>query len=318
MLAYALESRLIQRRLDRQLLLQGANLINIHCVSGNAFYALRSARRLCVPLVVTLHGELTMDAKDIYRRSHVLPRLLKRLMVDADAVTACSTQTLTEAQEFTGVEVGDRGSVIRGGVDMDEFAKAEPEHRRRPYLLAAGRHVHAKGLDVLIDAYRLVLERHPAAPDLVIAGDGEERTELQTRAATHGIADRIEFVGQCDRARIARLFKGCACFVLPSRHEPLGIVNLEAMAAGKPVIATRVGGVPEVVIDGVTGLLTSPGDPVDLANGVCRLLENPTLAERLGKAGARNVASFDWPSVAEHYDRVYDDACARAAHRRSP
>jgi len=90
------------------------------------------------------------------------------------------------------------------------------------------------------------------------------------------------------------------------------------MAAGKPVIATRVGGVPEVVIDGVTGLLTSPGDPVDLANGVCRLLENPTLAERLGKAGARNVASFDWPSVAEHYDRVYDDACARAAHRRSP
>ena len=179
MLAYALESRLIQQRIDRQLLHHGTSVIHIHCVSGNAFYALRAARRLCLPLVVTLHGELTMDAQDIYRHSHVLPKLLKRLMVDADAVTACSAQTLTEAQDFTGVEVGERASVIRGGVDVGEFASAEPEQRHRPYLLSVGRHVHAKGLDVLIDTYRIVLERHPEAPDLVIAGDGEERPELE-------------------------------------------------------------------------------------------------------------------------------------------
>ena len=75
-------------------------------MSGNALYALRAARRLCLPLVVTLHGELTCDAHDIYHHSHVLPKLLKQLMVNADAVTAPSTQTLNEAQDFTGVEVG--------------------------------------------------------------------------------------------------------------------------------------------------------------------------------------------------------------------
>jgi glycosyltransferase involved in cell wall biosynthesis len=238
-------------------------------------------------------------------------------MVTADAVTACSGQTLTEAQEFTAVELGDRGSVIPGGVDIERFATAEPEHRRRPYLLAAGRHVHVKGLDILIDAYRIVLERHPGAPDLVIAGDGDERPELEMLAATHGIADRVEFVGQYDRERIARLFKGCTFFVMPSRSEGLPLVSLEAMAAGKPVIATRVGGVPEVVIDGVTGLLTSPGDPVGLADAVCRLLESPTLAGQLGKAGGRQVVSFDWQSVSEKYDSVYEEACARATHRMS-
>ena len=114
-----------------------------------------------------------------------------------------------------------------------------------------------------------------------------------------------------------QVVQGLHFFVLPSRHEPLGIVNLEAMAAGKPVVATRVGGVPEVVIDGVTGLLMSPGDPVDLADGVCRLLENPTLAEQLGKGGSRVVAAYDWPSVSEQYDNVYEEAHARAAYRRS-
>jgi glycosyltransferase involved in cell wall biosynthesis len=316
MLAYALESRLIQRRIDRQLVLHGASVVHIHCVSSNAFYAFSAARRLCLPLVVTLHGELTGDADDIYHHSRVLPKLLTRLMAEADAVTACSNQTLIDAVDFTGVAVGSRGTIIRGGVDIEEFSGAEPERRPRPYMLTAGRLVQVKGLDVLIDAYRLVLERHPAAPDLVIAGDGDERAELERRAAALGIADRVEFAGRCDRARVARLFKGCTLFVLPSHYEGSPLVNVEAMAVGKPVIATRVGGVAEVVIDGETGLLTAAGDPAGLADALCRLLENPGLAEKLGKAGRREVATLDWPNIAERYDSVYESACARAAYRK--
>jgi glycogen(starch) synthase len=317
MLAYSLENRRIQRQVNRQVFDHGANVVHVHCVSGNGYYALRAARRLGLPLVVTLHGELTMDAGDIYRHSRVLPKLLYRLMADADAVTACSAQTLAEAQDFTGLDLGDRGSVIRGGVDVREFAIAQPELRDHPYLLAAGRHVHPKGLDILIDAYSLVLSRHPDAPDLVIAGDGEEHAKLKSLAVARGIADRIEFAGRCDRTRIAMLFKGCTAFVLPSRHEALGIVNMEAMAAGKPVIATRVGGVPEIVIDGVTGLLTSPGDPVSLADSMCRLIENPAWARSLGVAGSRRVPSFDWLSVSEQYGSVYHDARERASYRNS-
>jgi glycosyltransferase involved in cell wall biosynthesis len=115
---------------------------------------------------------------------------------------------------------------------------------------------------------------------------------------------------------VARLFKGCTLFVLPSHYEGSPLVNVEAMAVGKPVIATRVGGVAEVVIDGETGLLTAAGDPAGLADALCRLLENPGLAEKLGKAGRREVATLDWPNIAERYDSVYESACARAAYRK--
>jgi len=238
-------------------------------------------------------------------------------MVEADAVTACSAQTLVDAEQFTGIDLGDRGSVIPGGVDVERFSTAQPENRARPYLLGAGRHVNVKGFDTLIGAYRLVLDQLPGAPDLVIAGDGEERPKLEMLAAAREISDRVEFVGQYDRSDIARLFKGCTLFVLPSRAEGLPLVSLEAMAAGKPVVATRVGGIPEVVIDGVTGLLVSPDDPVGLADSICRLLENPILAKQVASAGRRQVSSFDWQSIAERYDSLYEDACARAADRMS-
>lgn len=93
--------------------------------------------------------------------------------------------------------------------------------------------------------------------------------------------------------------------MLPSRHEPFGIVNLEAMAAGKAVLATRVGGVPEVVVDGETGILVPPGDPEALAEGIRRLAGDPALRERLGAAGRERARLFSWDVVTEQYLEVY-------------
>jgi len=309
--AYALENRATQRSVNRQLVAHGANLVHVNCVSANAWYASRAARKLGLPLVATLQGELTMDASGVYSRSTALPGLLRRLLADADAVTACSRHTLSEAESFTGVALGQRGRVIPNGVCVAELRDATPARRGRPYVLAIGRHVHQKGFDVLVEAWAKLQTTVFEPIDLVIAGDGPERDSLIAQARDRGVEGMIQFPGRCDRATTASLFSGCLAFVLPSRHEPFGIVNLEAMAAAKPVVATDVGGVAEVVEAGVTGLLVPAGDSGALAAALGQLVTNPGLAAELGRRGAQRSADFDWSRIAAEYNRVYDGVLAR-------
>jgi glycosyltransferase involved in cell wall biosynthesis len=106
----------------------------------------------------------------------------------------------------------------------------------------------------------------------------------------------------------APLFAGCTAFVLPSRHEPFGIVNLEAMAASKPVVATDVGGVAEFVEADVTGLLVPPDDAPALAAALVEVLARPALAHELGARGAKRSLEFDWSRIAGRYADVYDIA----------
>jgi glycogen(starch) synthase len=287
-------------------------LIHVQCVGNNALYAMAFARLLRVPLVVSLQGELTMDASQVYNRSAVLPRLLRRLFLSADAITACSRQTLDEAIAFTGIDPGERARVVYNGVRISEFATAPPEQRARPYVLGIGRHVPQKGFDVLIDAFA----RSAAAQthELVIAGDGPDRADLEARARATTAA--ITFVGRTDRARTAALFRGAALFVLPSRHEPMGIVNLEAMAAGAPVVATRVGGVPELVLDGETGLLVPPGEAGPMAEAIDRVLQDPDLHRRFSDAGIERAKAFDWPAITDQYEAVYESAVAHRAGKK--
>jgi len=309
--AYALEHRALQRAIDRQLVDHGADLVHVQCVSGNGLYAYRAARNLGLPLVASLQGELSMDANRVYETSAVLPRLLRRLLIEADAVTACSRHTLEEAQSFTGVDVGARGTVIPNGVNVAELREAQPARRGRPYVLAIGRHVHQKGFDVLIDAWAQLRRSLPEPIELVIAGDGPERASLIARAGLQGLEDSIEFPGSCDRATTASLFVGCSAFVLPSRHEPFGIVNLEAMAAGKPVVATDVGGVSEIVDAGVTGLLVPADDSRALAAALEKVLTSPGLAQVLAAQGAERSAAFDWARIAARYADLYRQISAR-------
>ena len=134
-----------------------------------------------------------------------------------------------------------------------------------------------------------------------------------------GLGDRVTFPGRVDHATAMRLFAGCSSFVLPSRHEPFGIVNLEAMAAGKAVVATRVGGVPEIVTDGENGLLVEPEDSAELATALRRLADDAALRERLGAAGRQRAEGFTWPAIASAYLDVYETVLdrRRSDHRPS-
>jgi glycosyltransferase involved in cell wall biosynthesis len=300
--AYALSHAAIRREMLRILRQHRIELVHIQCISSNGHYALAACRELGLPLVATTQGERTMDAGRIYERSAFINRVLRDVLETASFITACSSDTLADVERFSGKPFGDRARTVYNGIRLDEFASGGVYSHPRPYVLGIGRMVPQKGFDVLIEAFARADLRDC---DLLLAGDGDSRADLERLASQTGAADRIRFVGRADRPMAVSLFKGCDIFVLPSRMEPQGIVNLEAMAAGKPVIASRVGGVPEIVLEDETGLLVPAGDVNALADALKRLAPDRELRARMGAAGERRAQEFSWPAIADQYVQIY-------------
>lgn len=289
-----------------------AAIVHVQCVSSTAYYAMRVARRLRLPLVVSLQGELTMDAGRIFQRFEFARRLMRDALGSADAITACSRQTLEEARAFFGRDFAAPSRVVYNGIRLADFAGAAPRASDRPYVFAIGRHVPQKGFDVLLRAFAAAGH---VGHDLAIAGDGPEHASLRALADELGVASRVRWAGRVDHAEAVRWFAGASLFVLPSRHEPMGIVNLEAMACGLPVIASRVGGVPELVRDGEEGLLVPAEDVAALAAALRRLCGEEALRRRLGEAGRARARQFDWSGLCDEYEQVYAEAIEHARRR---
>lgn len=280
----------------------GADLLHVQCVSSNAYYALQAKKKLNLPLVISLQGELTMDAGQVYQRSEFARSLMRRALTEADAITGCSAQTVKDAEEFYGKPFGDRARVIMNGVTLADFTQGTTYRHPRPYILGIGRLVPQKGFDVLIRAFA---KSGITSHDLLLVGEGEEEEKLKGLVAELGLTGRVIMPGRADRAGAVAYFNGCSFFVLPSRMEPMGIVLFEAMAAGKAIIASNVGGVPENVRHEQTGLLVPGDDAEALSLALSRLEANPTLREQLATAGNRYVQNYDWAKIADQYAEVY-------------
>jgi len=187
-------------------------------------------------------------------------------------------------------------AVIRNGVDIDRFAPRPHDEAlrsslglppRAPLVLAVSRLNPMKGIDDYLKAIALLAGRYAEAR-FVIVGDGVSRRDLEDQMHRLGLAGRVVFTGM--RLDVAALLSQAAISVAPSLSEGLSNVVLESMAAGVPVVATRVGGTPEIVDDGVTGLLVPPCDAPALAGAIGRLLGNEALARRLGEAARVRAA----------------------------
>ena len=261
-------------------------------------------------LVVTLHGELTMAAGGLFQRERWAQQTMRDSLREADYVTACSERTLVEAEEWFGSSLRAKGEVIHNGIALEPVQSA-PHPHPRSYVLAIGRHVPQKGFDVLLRAFAALRGTPLPEFDLILAGDGPEHAALRALAAELGVAGRVHFPGRVDHAEALRLFAGCLFFVLPSRLEPFGLVNLEAMAAGRAVVASRVGGVPEIVLHGQTGFLVPPNDVAALAHTMGRVAANASLRQYLGDAGRERVKSFAWPAAVDRYFKVYEHVLGR-------
>jgi alpha-maltose-1-phosphate synthase len=194
-------------------------------------------------------------------------------------------------------------TLLRRGVDAD-----------RPYAIFVGRVTRQKGLAHLLEAALLVDPRY----QLVVCGGAPDTPEIA--AEVDGLAERVRdrrgglvwIAGQLPRDDVVHLLSAAAAFVCPSVYEPFGLVNLEAMACGTAVVASRVGGIPEIVVDGETGYLVDydASDPAGFARGLAarieELLSSPSLAARMGTAGRRRVLEhFTWPAVADRTVALY-------------
>lgn len=306
---------LIARDLLRILRRHQSNILHIQCVSSNGYYALRARTALGLPLVATLQGELTMDASHLYQRSEHARALLRRVLDESDCVTACSAKTLADGEAFYGRPLGARGHVVFNGARIEDFAGmgggGAPFSHPRPYILAIGRIVPQKGFDVLLRAFA---QADTAGHDLVIAGDGPELSALQALAAELGIAGRTFFPGRADRTQAVSLFRGAAFLVLSSRaDEGLPVVCAEGLAAGLAIVATRSGGTPEAVHDGVHGLIVEKDNVLQLAAAISRLATDPALRDRFARAAKARAADFAWAVIAKQYLALYESLFPAAA-----
>ncbi|HEV8585224.1 MAG TPA: glycosyltransferase [Methylomirabilota bacterium] len=210
-----------------------------------------------------------------------------------------------------------RVAVIPCGVDTDLFTPGDAATARGaldvdagPLLLYVGRIAPIKGLDTLLDAVGCLRGAGTPARLAVVGGEADEpvdghEADVRRRAAALGLADAVTFVGALPQARLRDWYVAADVTVLPSYYESFGMVALEAMACGSPVVASRVGGLQSTVRDGLTGLLVPEGDPCALAETIGRVLGDGALAWRLGREGQRWAAQHRWPCVAEAICREY-------------
>ena len=179
---------------------------------------------------------------------------------------------------------------------------AAPEEK---IIFFIGRLVREKGEQTLLEALPMIRDRIPGVR-LIVAGSGPYEEELHRLAVQLGVDRQVTFTGYINEATRNQLYAHAAVAAFPSLYEPFGLVALEAMATGTPVVVGDCGGFAETVADGVNGLRAQPGNAGDLAAKIITLLENRDLAARLSRQGLRDVEErFAWPAIARQYEAVY-------------
>jgi D-inositol-3-phosphate glycosyltransferase len=280
---------------------------------------LRLRERWGVPLVQMFHtlGALKNGAGVAAERE---PDLRvgeeRRIVAAADRLVAANAIERAGLVSAYGADVA-RVAVIPCGVDTDLFTAGDPGVARAalgldagPLLLYVGRIAPIKGLDTLLDAMGCLRGAGTPARLAVVGGEADEPAEgheahVRRRVAALGLGEAVTFVGSLPQDRLRDWYVAADVTVLPSYYESFGMVALEAMACGSPVVASRVGGLPSTVRDGLTGLLVPEGDPCALAETIGRVLGDGALSWRLGREGQRWAAQHRWPCVAEAICREY-------------
>lgn len=284
------------------------DVIHVHWPVPQALFAQVARWRTPARLVLTFYGADVALA----RRFPLLRWAVRRWVRVADAVTAISTHTARALADLTGVQP----RVIPFGVDIPPRQGIEPPLRGTHHILAVGRLIERKGYPVLIRAMAHVREQVPDAR-LTIVGEGHERGRLEGLIRQLGLEGTVRLAGRVSDGELDALYRWADLLVLPSLvdrggdTEGLGMVLLEALSYGRPVVASAVGGITDIVQDGETGLLVPPGDPHALAQAILRLFQDPAWARELAEQGwTTNRERFDWERVADAYAALYRQSAA--------
>lgn len=283
----------------------------------SARYAADACEHLRRPLVITYHCDVEIPSilgafiETVYRRSLGASTLERAARVIVTTKTYAATSRAV--WRHNPVVIPNAVDVHRFGPEVDGRAvrsrlKIPPE---RPVVLLVGRIVPHKGVEHFLEAARYL-----PGVQLLVAGEGSSLETMEGLAHSLGVGDRVRFLGRVSQENLPKIYAACDVFVLPSvsRLEAFGIVALEAMATGKPVVVADIPGVREVIEDGREGLLADPVNPRDLAEKIRRLVADPALRAEMGRRGREKVlATFTTEAVADQILQVYQDVLDRGA-----
>ena len=294
--------------------LEARRPVLIHAHFGvEAVYGMELARRLGVPLVTTFHGfDATLRSSVLLtsRKPTWIHYWLNRAALKSSGALFIGVSEFIVAQLRRLGFPPERTHAHYIGVDTAAFAA--PCGERAPLILHVARLVEQKGTAYLLEAFARLAAKH-AAVELVVIGAGPRQSELLERAAALGIGARVRWLGAQPHAEVKRWMRRASVFCLPGcttangAAEGLGLVLVEAAASGVPVVATRHGGMPEAVDDGVSGYLVPERDVRALADGLDALLSSESLRCRMGSAGAQLAQTrFDLYRQTQALERLYE------------
>jgi glycosyltransferase involved in cell wall biosynthesis len=271
----------------------GNSIAVVHCHDWMTILAGIHLRRILdVPLVFSVH----------------LPQKTSPYLSMENLGLVCADYVLVSSRAVAR-ELAGRGLPIKSlrmipnGVDLDRFVPSSSSSADR-YILFVGRLTMQKGVDIALRAFSVLLRLCPDVR-LIVVGDGDLALYYQRVARYLGLSSQVSFVGWKTDQSLVKLYQEATIVVMPSFYEPFGMVALEAMACGRPVVVTRTGGLVEIVEDGVNGYLVPPGDYLQLAQRIATLLLNPNRATRFGEAAHLRAMSFGWEKIAACTERLY-------------
>ncbi len=255
------------------------------------------------------HAFLDRMAAVRQRRIITISHALGRWLNDVEGLPDPKMEVIHYALDLDEFTAGNRGGRIRISNRPRITGSSSPHaDLSRPVVGAVTRLLRQKGVHVLLEAFAACLNRCPHA-SLLVAGDGPARRDLENLAASLGISRQVRFLGHIAHSRVYPLMKTFDIFAFPTFGEGFGLVLLEAMACSLPVVASKVMAIPEIVLDGETGLLAPPDDPALLADALSRLMQNGDMREQMGRAGRRRVeTAFSVERMVGQTVKIYEEA----------
>jgi len=295
---------------------ENIDFIHAHWIVPQGFIAAIIKKLYSIPYIVTAH------AGDVFPlRSRFLRFFGKVALNNCSYCTVNSGATRKSVLNVLNIK---NVSIIPMGVDLSEFSAKKKDdsirkryHIKYPFILSVGRLAEKKGIPYLIKAMPYVIEKLPNTK-LMIIGDGPKKEEISCLVNKLGINDNIIFIGKIPNKELAKYYASCDVFVLPSiiteegDTEGLGVVLLEALASGTAVIGSSVGGIPDIIKDGKTGLLTEQKNPEDISRKIIYMTNHKKKRKDFIERGQKLIKKrFSWSVVADDFFKVYNEVMKR-------
>ena len=281
------------------------DLILAHSVTWAGYAAFLIRQKYSVPYIIVEHRSFLVwsspEARGMVKSFHI--PLFEKAYGGCEKLVLVS-QSLRKGIESLVPSALERSVVIPNMIREDQFLPPSVSRKTDPFIfLWAGRLEHVKGVDLLLEAVGLLRERTSLEFKVRVAGKGSLREELEQMALALGVEDQVSFLGRLSRKEMMIEMQGANCKVLPSRYEAFGVVLIEAMATGLPVIATRSGG-PDSIVDTENGLLIEPENIEELAKAMQHVMENPSAYSSL-EIRKQTMQHYGDQAVMEQYRQLF-------------